>query len=155
MQDDRIERAAGVDVPVVQTLGQQGVVGLEVGIVRILVPARYREVQPEQRAQRSAVERVRIDLDVFPGANGPGTERAELKRPLQPVLETTLAVLGAHPDGVARLAIDSLVVANAVALQAQVVHLGSSYQAVYRFTRRGVDAPERLSLVPSVVEDAS
>src|SRR5262245_20426075 len=89
---------------------------------------------------------------MLPRANAPGTERAKLKRSLQPVLETTLPVYGASPDSMACFSINPLVVANALAPQAQVVHLGSAEDAKYRFVRRGVNAPESLTVVPPIVE---
>src|SRR5262245_38302323 len=91
---------------------------------------------------------------MLPCANFPDTERAKLKRPFQPVLMAAFLVSGARPDSMACFSISPLVVANALALQAQVVHLGSSEEAEYRFLRRGVNAPERLGVFPSIVEQS-
>src|SRR5262249_37745329 len=92
---------------------------------------------------------------MLPCANGPDTERAELKRSFQPILMAAFLVHGARPDRRAWFSISPWVVANDLALQAQVVHFGSSEEPEYRFLRRGVNAPEGLRVVPPIVEHSA
>src|SRR5688572_14074194 len=116
MQNDSVERTAAVDVPVVQTFWEQRVVRLGVRIVWILVATRYRKVQPEPRAEGSAVERVGEHLHMLPSSNRPSTERAKLKRPFQPVLEPAFLVFSAGADCMTHFSIRTLVVPNPLAL---------------------------------------